>query len=165
MLRLAIRRYSTQRRLATAARYTGYLGISAVVGVVSLAGAILIHDAFTYNDRHVHRVPVHPLALNPERGGPKNLPIARVLVGDEEDDDAKLLATKPKLVVVGGGWGVSLRYTFVFLQLTCIKGHGRPSSSLSRGLSCYGRFNRHIHPFHAPPSLSDILCFFSHKYN
>lgn len=103
------RRYSTQQRIKTAARYTGYLGLSAVVGVVSLTGAILIHDAFTYNTRHVHRVPVNPLALHPERGGPKNLPIARVLVGDEEDSDAKLLATKPKLVIVGGGWGVSTR--------------------------------------------------------
>jgi len=120
MLRFTVlaRRYSTQQRVKTAARYTGYLGLSAIVGVVSLTGVILVHDAFTYNTRHVHRVPVDPLALNPERGGPKNLPIARVLVGDEEDDDAKLLVTKPKLVIVGGGWGVSIRYTSMFLKLT-----------------------------------------------
>lgn len=102
------RHYSTRQRVRTAARYTGYLGLSAVVGVVSLTGAILIHDCFTYSNKHVHRVPVNPLALNSERGGPKNLPIARVLVGDDEDDDAKLLGTKPKLVIVGGGWGVSI---------------------------------------------------------
>jgi hypothetical protein len=107
---VSARRYSTRQRIKTVARYTGYLGLSAVVGVVSLTGAILIHDVFTYSDRHVHRVPVNPLALNPERGGPKNLPIARVLVGDDEDDEAKLLGTKPKLVIVGGGWGVSIQY-------------------------------------------------------
>ncbi|KAF8809117.1 nucleotide-binding domain-containing protein [Phlegmacium glaucopus] len=107
MLRYTVlaRRYSTQQRVKTVARYTGYLGLSAVIGVVSLTGAILVHDAFTYNTRHVHRVPVNPLALSPERGGPKNLPIARALAGDEEDDAAKLLGTKPKLVIVGGGWG------------------------------------------------------------
>jgi hypothetical protein len=105
------RRYSTRQRVRTVARYTGYLGLSAVIGVASLTGAILIHDCFTYSNRHVHRVPVNPLALNPERGGPKNLPIARILVGDDEDDDAKLLGTKPKLVIVGGGWGVSFQYT------------------------------------------------------
>jgi NADH dehydrogenase len=120
MLRSVVfaRRYSTRQRVKTVARYTGYLGISAVIGVASLTGAILIHDAFTYNSKHAHRVPVNPLALNPERGGPKNLPIARVLVGDEEDNEAKLLGAKPKLVIVGGGWGVSYRYTSTFLKLT-----------------------------------------------
>lgn len=120
MLRSVVlaRRYSTGQRVKTVARYTGYLGLSVVVGVVSLTGAILIHDAFTYNNRHVHRVPANPLVLNSERGGPKNLPIARVLVGDEEAEDAKLLRAKPKLVVVGGGWGVSIRYISIFLRLT-----------------------------------------------
>jgi hypothetical protein len=111
------RRYSTRQRVKTVARYTGYLGLSAVIGVASVTGVILIHDAFTYNTRHVHRVPVNPLAIHPELGGPKNLPIARVLIGDEEDNDAKLLATKPKLVIVGGGWGVSIRYTPIFPQV------------------------------------------------
>ena len=120
MLRLSqvvVRRYSTQQRLKTVARYTGYLGLSAVIGVVSLTGAILVHDAFTYNTRHVHRVPTNPLALHSERGGPKNLPIARVLAGDDEDDNAKLLGTKPKLVIVGGGWGVNIRYIFHASQI------------------------------------------------
>jgi hypothetical protein len=105
------RRYSTRQRLKTAARYTGYFGLSACIGLVSITGAILIHDAFTYSTKHVHRVPVHPLALNPERGGPKNLPIARILAGDDEDDEAKHLGTKPKLVIVGGGWGVSIQFS------------------------------------------------------
>ena len=72
-----------------------------------VGGGIFLHDWFTYTERHVERVPVSPLAFHPERGGPKNLPIARVLVDDEEDEENKKLADKPKLVVVGGGWGVS----------------------------------------------------------
>lgn len=94
------------RRAKTAAKYTGYLGLSTVVGVGALTAGILIHDVFTYNDKHVDRVPVHPLALNPEKGGPKNLPVVRIQMDDEEDEEAKKLATRPKLVVVGAGWGV-----------------------------------------------------------
>lgn len=106
------RLYSTEvprskfQRAKTFAKYTAYLGLSSVVGVAVVGAGILAHDAFTYNDKHVDRVPVNPLALNPERGGPKNLPIARVLIDDEEDEEAKLLAVKPRLVIVGGGWGV-----------------------------------------------------------
>ena len=70
---------------------------------------------FTYTDKHVDRVPVNPLALNPQRGGPKNLPVARVLVDDEEDDEAKKLASKPRLVIVGAGWGVSILLVFAFI--------------------------------------------------
>lgn len=72
-----------------------------------LGGAIFLHDAFTYTDRHVDRVPVNPLALHPETGGPKNLPVARVLVEDEECEANRQLSLKPKLVIIGGGWGVS----------------------------------------------------------
>jgi NADH dehydrogenase len=49
---------------------------------------------------------VSPLALHPETGGPKNLPVARVQVDDEEDEENIKLAEKPRLVIVGGGWGV-----------------------------------------------------------
>ncbi|KAF9484712.1 nucleotide-binding domain-containing protein [Pholiota conissans] len=88
-----------------AAKFTGFVCASSIVGIVVVGTGILAHDAFTYSDRHVSRVPLNPLALHPERGGPKNLPIARVLIDDEEDEEAKLLAIKPKLVIVGGGWG------------------------------------------------------------
>ena len=88
------------------ARYTGYLGVSSVLGVFVLGTAIFIHDAFTYSEKHVERVPISPLALHPELGGPKNLPIVRVQVDDEDDEENRALAKKPRLVVVGGGWGV-----------------------------------------------------------
>jgi NADH dehydrogenase len=90
------------------AKYTGYLGLSTVVGVAVLTAGVLLHDAFTYTDKHVERVPVSPLALHPERGGPKNLPVARVFMDDDADDENRKLATKPRLVIIGGGWGVSI---------------------------------------------------------
>ena len=86
---------------------SAFAGASCVASVLFIGGAIFLHDAFTYTDRHVERVPVNPLALHPENGGPKDLPIARVLVGDEEDEINKQLSQKPKLVIIGGGWGVS----------------------------------------------------------
>ncbi|KAF4576647.1 hypothetical protein EYR36_000755 [Pleurotus pulmonarius] len=93
------------RRAKTTAKYGGYLCLSTVFGVLFLGAGIFVHDAFTYTDKHVERVPVSPLALHPERGGPKNLPVAKVLVADEEDEENVKLAHKPKLVIVGGGWG------------------------------------------------------------
>ncbi|KAJ7632866.1 hypothetical protein FB45DRAFT_792141 [Roridomyces roridus] len=98
-------RTSSLRRAITAARYTGYFCLSATAGVLAIGAGFFIHDAFTYNEKHVERVPVSPLALHPETGGPKNLPVVRVLVDDEEDEEHKKLAHKPRLVIVGGGWG------------------------------------------------------------
>ncbi|KAJ6597216.1 pyridine nucleotide-disulfide oxidoreductase-domain-containing protein [Mycena vulgaris] len=92
-------------RTVTAAKYTGYFCLSATVGVFAIGAGFFIHDAFTYSDKHIERVPISPLALHPEVGGPKGLPIVRVLVDDEEDEEHKILATKPRLVIVGGGWG------------------------------------------------------------
>lgn len=78
-------------------------------GFALLGAGILIHDALTYSDMHVDRVPVSPLALHPETGGPKNLPVVRVQVDDEENEEVKRIAEKPRLVIVGGGWGVCHR--------------------------------------------------------
>ena len=39
-------------------------------------------------------------------GGPKDLPIAKVSLDDDETEDNKKLQEKPRLVIVGGGWGV-----------------------------------------------------------
>ncbi|KAJ7085784.1 hypothetical protein B0H15DRAFT_369914 [Mycena belliarum] len=93
------------KRTFTVARYTGYFCLSATVGVFAIGAGFFVHDAFTYNEKHIERVPVSPLALHPECGGPKNLPIVRVAVDDEEDEEHKKLATKPRLIIVGGGWG------------------------------------------------------------
>ncbi len=89
-----------------AVKYTAFTCFSAVLGISVLVGGVFIHDAFTYSDKHIDRVPVSPLALHPERGGPKNLPVASVLVGDEDDGALVPVQDKPRLVIVGGGWGV-----------------------------------------------------------
>lgn len=83
------------------------LGFSSVLGLGVLVGAILLHDAFTYSERHVDRVPANPLSLHPRKGGKKNLPILEVNLDDEEDDTKRAMKDKPRLVIVGGGWGVS----------------------------------------------------------
>lgn len=81
------------------------LFLSSILGVFVVTGAILAHDAFTYSERHVNRVPANPLAIHPRRGGKKNLPILEVNL-DEEEDEKKAMKDKPKLVIIGGGWGV-----------------------------------------------------------
>lgn len=97
-----------------AVKYTAFTCFSAVLGLSVVVGGVFIHDVFTYTDRHIDRVPVSPLALHPQRGGPKNLPVASVLVGDEDDDAVVSAKDKPRLVIVGGGWGVR----FDFLHTT-----------------------------------------------
>lgn len=84
------------------------LAISTAIGVLVVGGILLIHDASTYTERHVGRVPVNPLSLHPRRGGPKNLPIIEVNIDDEEDEQKRAMKDKPRLVILGGGWGVSL---------------------------------------------------------
>lgn len=76
-----------------------------IFSTVTLLGGILIWDATTYRTRYLDGVPVNPLALNPRRGGPKNLKICEFMVGDEETDELRGLQLKQKLVIVGGGWG------------------------------------------------------------
>ena len=108
---------SALARAKSVLKWSAFLGASSVAGVLLIGGAIFVHDAFTYTDRHVDRVPVNPLALHPETGGPKDLPIARVLVEDEEDEENKKLSLKPRLVILGGGWGV--RFSFLSGRLRC----------------------------------------------
>lgn len=81
---------------------------STVFGLGVLLAAILGHDAFTYTERHIDRVPVNPLSLHPRIGGKKNLPILDVNLGGEEDAEKIEMGKKPRLVIVGGGWGVSV---------------------------------------------------------
>jgi len=55
----------------------------------------------------VDRVPANPMSLHPRTGGEKNLPIVEVNLDDEEDDQKRAMKGKPRLVIIGGGWGVS----------------------------------------------------------
>lgn len=84
--------------------YCGFFIVSS--GVVVLA--FFVYDASTYReDPSTEDIPVSELALNPRRGGPKNLPIAEILVDDEDSDDMEAQRDKPKLVILGTGWGAT----------------------------------------------------------
>ena len=65
-----------------------------------------VYDASTYReDLSYSDIPVSEKALNPRRGGPKDLPIAEVLVDDDDCPEMVRQRDKPKLVILGSGWG------------------------------------------------------------
>jgi NADH dehydrogenase len=68
--------------------------------------AFFVYDATTYRESSsAEDIPVSELALNPRRGGPKNLPIADALVGDYDSETMAEQKGKPRLVILGTGWG------------------------------------------------------------
>ena len=86
-------------------RFFAYAG-----GFILISGglviAFFIYDASTYReDLSYTDIPVSQSALHPKRGGPKNLPIAEVLVDDDDCPENAEAKDKPKLVIVGSGWG------------------------------------------------------------
>ncbi|KAI8942382.1 hypothetical protein NX059_000457 [Plenodomus lindquistii] len=96
----------TKSRVARLAyRTAAVLGSFVVVSGV-LVVAFFVYDAYTYNDDPIATdIPVSELALNPRRGGPKNLPIADHFVDDDDCPENKQVKHKPKLVILGTGWG------------------------------------------------------------
>lgn len=95
-----------QSRTITAIRkvftFCGFFIITTGAVVV----AFFIYDASTYRKGvSAMDIPVSELALNPRLGGPKNLPIADVLVGDHDSEAMLLQKDKPRLVILGTGWG------------------------------------------------------------
>lgn len=65
-----------------------------------------LYDASTYKDTADQGdIDVSQLALNPRRGGPKNLPIVEVMIDDDDSEAKRKQKDKPKLVILGGGWG------------------------------------------------------------
>lgn len=80
---------------------------SFITGIMLVLGGFFLYDASTYSDSAdlKHEITVPSLALNPRRGGPKNLPICEAHL-DQADSPAKMhCATKPNLVILGSGWG------------------------------------------------------------
>lgn len=68
--------------------------------------AFFIYDASTYKEAPFDEdISISSLALNPRRGGPKNLPIVQHFIDDDDDEHKKAAKHKPKLVVLGTGWG------------------------------------------------------------
>lgn len=84
---------------------------AALLGVfVAFSGVLVLvffgYDAMTYReDLSAQDIPVSSLALSPRRGGPKNLPIVEHFIDDDESEDSKGQKHKPKLVLLGVGWG------------------------------------------------------------
>lgn len=82
--------------------YTG--GFIIASGCLVLA--FFVYDATTYREDLTYAdVPVSEKALKPRRGGPKNLPIAEALVDDDDCEEMSRQKHKPKLVILGSGWG------------------------------------------------------------
>lgn len=68
--------------------------------------AFFVYDATTYReDATVQDIHVSELALSPTKGGPKNLPIVQVHIDDDDCEAMKRQKDKPKLVILGAGWG------------------------------------------------------------
>ncbi|RWA09051.1 hypothetical protein EKO27_g6056 [Xylaria grammica] len=57
-------------------------------------------ESVDFGDCHVSAV-----ALDPRRGGPKNLPIIEALLDDDESENSMEEKYKPRLVILGSGWG------------------------------------------------------------
>lgn len=71
-----------------------------------IIGGLLAYDATTYANKHTERVPEEVMHFKLERGGKKNLKVAKHMV-DDSDPRSRASGEKQRLVIVGGGWGVS----------------------------------------------------------
>ncbi|KAF3352908.1 hypothetical protein VDGD_10154 [Verticillium dahliae] len=86
-------------------RAAAWFGISVAFVGVSVVG-FFIYDASTYKEHTTGMdITVSQMALNPRIGGPKNLPIAEVFIDDSDHETKQNQKDKPKLVILGGGWG------------------------------------------------------------
>ncbi|KAI6750034.1 hypothetical protein HG531_007299 [Fusarium graminearum] len=86
-------------------RAAAWVGISISVIGVGVVG-FFIYDASTYSEHPNHSdIDVSKIALQPRSGGEKNLPIAEVYIDDDDTEEHRRLKDKPRLVILGGGWG------------------------------------------------------------
>ncbi|RDL30483.1 putative external NADH-ubiquinone oxidoreductase 2, mitochondrial [Venustampulla echinocandica] len=68
--------------------------------------AFFLYDASTYRETSSYQdIHVAENALSPIRGGPKNLPIYDIQIDDDDTAEMQTQKDKPKLVILGGGWG------------------------------------------------------------
>ncbi|WZH43286.1 Nadh dehydrogenase [Fusarium acuminatum] len=86
-------------------RAAAWVGISISVLGVGVIGFFL-YDASTYYEHpNMSDIDVSKIALQPRYGGEKNLPIAEVYIDDDDTEEKRRLKDKPRLVILGGGWG------------------------------------------------------------
>jgi hypothetical protein len=89
-------------------------------------------------------------------------------VDDEEDEENKKLAEKPRLVIVGGGWGVSRVHNFAYeTVLIVLLGNGNTQSSICGRLPRNSSVFRDVHDIHASATLyvlfSPLILFIYHE--
>ncbi|KAF4982231.1 hypothetical protein FZEAL_2115 [Fusarium zealandicum] len=86
-------------------RAAAWVGISFTVVGVGIIG-FFVYDASTYFEHPTQSdINVSSIALQPRRGGSKNLPIAEAYIDEEDSEEKRRLKDKPRLVILGGGWG------------------------------------------------------------
>ncbi|KAF7860485.1 hypothetical protein EAF04_008610 [Stromatinia cepivora] len=86
-------------------RSAALLGGSLILLGVGVIG-FFVYDATTYREDLTYSdICISELALSPRRGGPKNLPVAEVQIDDDDTEEMQKQKDKPKLVILGGGWG------------------------------------------------------------
>ncbi len=80
---------------------------STFITVAGLLTLFFIYDATTYSEEQnkIVDLAVSSLALNPKIGGPENLPILESHLDQYDSVEKSDLKYKPKLVVLGCGWG------------------------------------------------------------
>lgn len=97
---------SPSKLLRFAYRFAAWFGSSVLFVSLGVVG-FFVYDASTYSENASNKtdIAISQLALNPRRGGPKNLPILEVNIDDEDDEERRRNKDKPRLVILGGGWG------------------------------------------------------------
>ncbi|KAM5354180.1 hypothetical protein ACJ41O_000830 [Fusarium nematophilum] len=86
-------------------RAAAWVGISITVIGVGIIG-FFVYDASTYQEHCTQGdIDVSRIALQPRRGGSKNLPIAEMYIDEDDSEEKRNLKQKPRLVILGGGWG------------------------------------------------------------
>lgn len=79
---------------------------SAVIATGAAIVMFFLYDSFTYRRNSTAQDVAVPIsALEPRRGGPKNLPILDYLVGEYDNEEMAKQSDKPRLVILGTGWG------------------------------------------------------------
>ncbi|KAI1437980.1 pyridine nucleotide-disulfide oxidoreductase-domain-containing protein [Xylaria sp. CBS 124048] len=101
------RRLSRRRSRFLRFTYRSAAILGTGVGFVAvLFAGFFVYDYTTYKEPiPIGDANVSEAALNPPRGGPKNLPILQALLDDDESEEAQEKKHKPRLVILGSGWG------------------------------------------------------------
>lgn len=85
-----------------------FLGGSILLTVTLFVLGFFVYDFTTYNQQGIADqgpIQVPSLALRPEKGGPKNLPIYEAPLDQYDSSEKQERSHKPRLVILGCGWG------------------------------------------------------------